>query len=168
MSPLKYRLLPALAAAALTLVALGCPPPETKYSAAEKHTGPAVSKEAHPGADFNKFFPKKDAEYDVVFDQEKVGFASASLKKGLTKLADVSVSDAISTPDTVKEYDGVTDKLDGKYPLRQEGKKATAILVAGRYQVKIRNDADAEQQLTKEAREEWLKKFNLEGIAGLK
>ncbi len=84
------------------------------------------------------------------------------------KLADMSITDTVSTPDTVKEFDGATDKLDGKYPLRAEGKKGTAILVAGRYQVKIRNDGEAEFQLSEDARKEWIKKFDLDGLSQLK
>jgi hypothetical protein len=150
------------------LASLGCPPPPTKYSAAEKHTGPAVSKEALPGSAFNKFFPKPEGDFDVVYDQEKTGTVVASLKKGGTKVADLSVFDTVSKPETAEEFAKSTEKVDDKYPARHTGQRSS-ILVGDRLSVMVANDGDApdDLKLNKEERIAWLKKFDLDGLAAL-
>src|SRR5262245_59080163 len=143
MSAVAPRRLVAPAVVLLALSAVGCPPINTKYSAAETRTGPAVSKDAFEGKEFNRYFPKAEGDFDVVFDQEKKGASIASLKKGgLTgeTVATLSITDTISEPEAKDKFKDSTEKLEG-FPVGSESKLETCVLVNDRFQVKVRSAA---------------------------
>ena len=151
----------------LALLVAGCGPTggETRFSAALTHKGPAVAKEAVAGGKLNRFFPKTEGEWDLVYTQEKHGMAQADLKKGGKAVAQLAIFDTVSNPEVAEEYQDAKDKLDGKYPLLAKGKLGTGILVGERFQVQVRtlpgsNFAEAD-------RKEWLQKFDLAGLATL-
>jgi len=149
---------------ALGLLALGCGQArDTRWDAAQKQTGPAVAAEAIDGSAFNKFFPKAESPWDVVYKQEKKGTAIASLKKEGKEVATLTVFDTISNPEATTEYKETTQALAG-FPLVAKGAKGTAILVNRRFQVQVRS---ADDSLDEDGRKEWLKKFDLDGLAKL-
>lgn len=148
---------------ALVLV-LGCGQArDTRWDQAQTQKTPAVAKEAIDGSAFNKFFPKVESPFDLVYKQEKKGTAVASLKKDGKDIATLTIFDTISNPDAVTEYKETSTALAG-YPLVAKGAKGTAILVARRFQVQVRS---ADDTLDEEGRKEWLKKFDLDGLARL-
>jgi hypothetical protein len=147
-------------------VILGCgTAPDPKWTAAQKQqTGHAVAKTALPGGTFNKYFPKPEGEWDVVYTQEKTGLAQAELKKGGKNMAVLAIFDTVSEPETAAEYKDSTEKLDG-HPLLAKGSLGTAILVADRFQVTVRTAPGS--GFSEAERKEWLKKFDLAGLATL-
>jgi hypothetical protein len=148
-------------------LAAGCGPnpAQTRWTTAqqESRNKRAVAKEALPGKAFNKFFPKAESPWDLTYKQEKEGMAEASLKKDGKEVAMLYVFDTISKPDVAKEYKEATEALAG-CPLLPKG-KATAVLVANRFQVTVRTSPGA--SFDEDERKEWLKKFDLDGIANL-
>jgi hypothetical protein len=144
----------------------GCSPSgDTRFKEALTQRGPAVSKEAVPGDKFNKFFPKTEGEWDLVYTMEKKGQAQAELKKGGKAVAQLAIFDTVSEPNVAEEYQDAKEKLNDKYPMIAKGKLGTAVLVGDRFQVQIRtlpgsNFEEAE-------RKEWLGKFDLAGLATL-
>jgi hypothetical protein len=150
---------------ALVLACGGGNPDETRWASAqaESRGKPAVAKEALPGKDFNKFFPKAETPWDLTYKQEKQGTAIASLKKDGKEVATLTVFDTVSEPDVAKEYKESTQALAG-HPLVAKGEKGTALLVADRFQVQVRS---MDASFGEEDRKEWLKKFDLDGIAKL-
>ena len=147
------------------VVACGGNPAETRWATAqqESRNKPAVAKEALPGKDFNKFFPKAETPWDLTYKQEKQGTAIASLKKDGKEVAMLTVFDTVSEPDVAKEYKDSTEALAG-CPLLAKGSKATAVLVANRFQVQVRS---TDRSFDEADRKEWLKKFDLDGLAKL-
>ena len=147
------------------VVACGGYPNETRWATAqqESRNKPAVSKEALPGSAFNKFFPKAESPWDLTYKQEKQGTAIASLKKDGKEVAMLTVFDTVSEPDVAKQYKDSTQALAG-CPLLAKGSKATAVLVANRFQVQVRS---MDNSFGEDDRKEWLKKFDLDGIAKL-
>jgi hypothetical protein len=146
-------------------IACGGNPSESRWATVqqESRNKPAVSKEALEGSAFNKFFPKAKDQFDLTFKQEKKGFAQASLKKDGKEVALLSVSDTISEPDATEKYKETKEELAG-YPMAAIGTKATGLLVGNRFQVQVRS---MDESFGKDDREEWLKKFDLDGIAKL-
>ncbi|MGK7925854.1 MAG: hypothetical protein AB4290_11505 [Spirulina sp.] len=128
-----------------------------------KRKATAVAKEAIQGSQFNKFFPKPGSGYDVVFAQEKQGFAQAKLKQRGKEVAVLSVSDIVSTPASANKYADSQEKIQG-YPVAKQGKKGTGVLVEDRLQVKV---LSRDAAFSESDRKDWLKKFNLSGLAGL-
>ncbi|MDA0811889.1 MAG: hypothetical protein O3C21_05815 [Verrucomicrobia bacterium] len=114
------------------------------------------------GGEFNKFFPKAEGDYDVIFISEKVGFAQAKLEKDGDELGTLAVSDQAGNAEELANYDAATTKIGG-FPSIPSGSKGTAVL-AGRFQVKVRSTADS---FSASDREAWLEKFDLAGLAGL-
>jgi hypothetical protein len=149
----------------LLFVACGGNPAETRWATAqqESRNKPAVAKEALPGKEFNKFFPKAESPWDLTYKQEKPGTAIASLKKDGKEVATLTVFDTISEPDVAKDYKESTQALTG-YPLVAKGAKGSAVLVANRFQVQVRS---MDNSFGEDDRKEWLKKFDLDGIAKL-
>ena len=147
------------------VVACGGNPAETRWATAqqESRNQPAVSKEALAGKEFNKFFPKAASPWDLTYKQEKQGTAIASLKKDGKEVATLTVFDTVSDPDVAKDYKDSTEALAG-CPLVAKGAKGTAVLVANRFQVMVRS---MDNSFTEDDRKDWLKKFDLEGIAKL-
>ncbi len=77
----------------------------------------------------------------------------------------MSISDVLNNPSTVNKYQDSATKING-FPAVTQGKSGTAVLIADRYQVKIRSkDTSA---FTESDREKWLKKFDLRGLSKLK
>jgi hypothetical protein len=162
------RLMVCLFLLPLFLVATGCGSnaADSRWFSAQQQGGrnhTAVAKEALPGKEFNKFFPKAEAPWDLTYKQEKPGTAIAALKKDGKEVATLTVFDTISEPDIRKDYKETTEALVG-CPLVAKGAKGTAILIANRFQVQVRSSDDS---FTDVERKEWLKKFDIDGIAKL-
>ncbi len=128
-----------------------------------RHNAPAVSKEAVPGALFNKMFPKPSGDFDVVYTQEKVGFAQAKLVKKGEDVATLSIFDTVSNPEAADKYKNTQETFES-YPIIEIGNNGTGLLVGGRYQIQIRS---TDANFSKFDREDWLKKFDLANLAKL-
>lgn len=139
------------------------PPPATDQSSSGNVETVAVSDPAKGGA-FNKFFPKGQSGYNVVFAQEKTGFAEAKLNQGGENVAMLSINDIANNPSAATKYKESTSTIAG-YPAVNQGKNTTAILVGNRYQVKVQSRAES---FTASDRQNWLQRFNLNGLAKLK
>lgn len=122
-------------------------------------TGKAVA-----GSKFNKFFPKSGGGYNVVAAQEKTGFAEYKLNKDGKNVAMLSVNDLANNPSALDKFKTSSQKIGG-YPAAVQGNTITSVLVGGRYQVKVQS---RDTSFTASDREDWLEKFNLNGIAGIK
>ncbi len=159
------RCLAVLTALAQPLVLTGCGQQTSRWDEAQQQSKnkAAVAKEAVDGSAFNKFFPEVARPFDLVYKQEKQGTAIASLKKDGKEVATLTIFDTLSNPEAVKDYKETTQALAG-YPLVAKGSKGTALLVAGRFQVQVRSTDDS---FTETDRKEWLKKFDLDGLAKL-
>jgi hypothetical protein len=129
-----------------------------------KNAPAAVSSEAQPGGAFNKFFPASQDGFEVVPSQEKTGFAEYKLNRDGTTVAMLSISDTSSLPDAAQKFASSTRQVAG-YPAVDVGSTQTAILVAGRYQVKVQS---RDQSFQVSDREAWLSKFDLPGLSQLK
>lgn len=116
------------------------------------------------GSSFNKFFPKSEGEFEVVFTQEKDGFAQAKLKKGGNELATLTVSDVVKNSDATTDYATATKKI-ANYPAVAKGSLGTAVLVENRFQVQVRSKDKA---FSEADRETWLQKFDLATMAKIK
>lgn len=114
------------------------------------------------GSALNKFFPGDAEGYDRVFTQEKSGFALANLNKGGKTVAQLSINDSAANPSAREKFKSASRTLAG-YPLTSEG--GLAVLVADRYQVKVRATGGG---LSAGEQEAWLQKFDLAGLATLK
>lgn len=152
--------------AGLALMALvGCqqqPPSRWEAAQQESTENPvAVSSEAVAGSEFNRFFPQVERPWNIVFKQEKTGFAQASLQHEGREMAVLSVSDTRNNPEALEKFKTAEQTLDGS-PMASIGEEATAVLVGDRYQVQIRSMDPA---FGPEEREEWLAKFNLQAIS---
>jgi hypothetical protein len=137
--------------------------PPDRWETAQKETSQhpaAVSKESVEGSAFNRFFPQVESPWDIVFKQEKTGFAQASLHQDGREVAVLSVSDTKNNPEATEKFKSSERTLEGM-PLAPIGDEATALLVNDRYQVQVRS---MDPVFGPEEREEWLKKFNLEAI----
>jgi hypothetical protein len=149
-----------------SLALAGCYPEPTRWDEVQKqtrHNAPSVAKDAVAGAMFNKLFPKPAGDYDIVYTQEKPGFAQAKLVRKGNDVATLSIFDTISNPDSAAKYKESTETFEG-YPIVEIGNNGTGLLVGDRYQVQIRsNDAN----FSKFDREDWLKKFDLANLAKL-
>lgn len=124
----------------------------------------AVVDSSQSGGTFNRYFPDSGSGYERIYSQEKKGFAQAKLKKDGTEVAILSISDVLNNSITVDKFQGSTDKISG-FPSVSQGKSGTAVLVADRYQVKIRSKTDS---FTESDRQQWLQKFDLRGLSKLK
>jgi hypothetical protein len=155
---------------AIMLLVTGCAPKapspysQAQQESTQKATQPAVSKDATQGSSFNKFFPKSGGGYDRVFTQEKKGFSEAKLKQGGKDLAVLSISDTISVPAAAKKFESSTTKIAG-YPAMDIGTTQSALLVNGRYQVKVLSRDPAFKAADRKV---WLQKFDLNGLSKLK
>jgi hypothetical protein len=116
------------------------------------------------GGTFNKFFPKKIGDSDIVFIQEKAGFAEAKLKKSGKEVATLSISDIVGRSGAADKFNSSTMTIGG-YPAAQSGSHGTALLVKNRFQVQVRSKEDS---FTADDRRQWLEKFDLRGLENLK
>lgn len=140
----------------------GCSRKEEPAPVASTPT-PIPQSKATEGAAFNKIFPKSSDGFDVVFTQEKDGFAQADLSKDGKKLATLQVSDTDANPSARDKFKSAAKMIDGN-PEASVGSQGTAVLVANRYQVQVRSLAPA---FTAADREAWLKKFKLAELAAV-
>jgi hypothetical protein len=164
-STLASRSVAAFALLAMTAVA-GCYQEPSRFEKVQQETrrnAPAVSKEALPGSSFNVMFPKKGGDFDVVYTQEKTGFAQAKLVKKGQDVATLSIFDTVSNPEAADKYKESQETFEG-YPIIEIGNMGTGLLVGGRYQVQIRS---IDANFSKFDREDWLKKFDLANLAKL-
>ena len=123
--------------------------PTTRNAPLSDVGGAALPSKPVDGSALNKFFPK-----GVTFTQEKKGYSMANIQGGT-----LSITDLAGNPSGRDKYRASTTQLDG-YPMVAVGNQGIAILVGDRYQVQVRSVAPG--------REDWLKKVNLSGLAGLK
>ncbi len=166
--PRVHRILVALVLSLLLLTTACAQKAPSRFDQAQQEStqqkrGQAVAKKATQGSKFNKFFPAASDGYQRVFTQEKKGFAEAKLKKDGKDVAVMAISDTTSLPAAAKKFDKSTKKISG-YPAVEVGKTQTAVLVDGRYQVKV---LSRNTSFTASDREAWLKKFNLRGLERL-
>lgn len=151
---------------ALFLSACASAPPSDFETAQQESTERGVSAvvdEAIAGGQFNAFFPKSEGDYEVVYTQEKTGFAQAKLKQAGVELAVLSIADIASNPSAAGKYANSTTTVGG-YPTVEQGKNGTGALVGNRFQVKVQSRSEA---FSSSDRQAWLAKFNLSGLANL-
>ena len=125
---------------------------------------PAEPKEEVAGSKLNDFFPKDEGDYDVVFTQEKEGTSQAKLKQGGKELAMLTIADITNDSRAKGDFASAAGKLNG-YPVVAKGSKGTAVLVADRFQVQVRS---IDNSFDEAMRRQWLQKFNLSGLAGMR
>lgn len=149
------------------MLAAACGPKydSQRWQEAEKASKnqPAVSKQAVKGEDLNQFFPKAAAPYSLTFKQEKAGFALAELEKNGKNVASLAISDTASEPAARDKFASSSLEIAG-HPAALSGSLGTAVLVAGKYQVQVRS---MNPGLTSKEREEWIAKFDLDGLSTL-
>jgi hypothetical protein len=152
----------------LVLISLcGCqqkPPDRWEAAQNESYQQPAVSEDAVEGSEFNRFFPRVDAPWDIVFKQEKTGFAQASLQHEGREVAVLSVSDTRNNPEAAEKFKDSQQTIGGM-PAAAVGEQGTAILVNDRFQVQIRS---MDPVFGPDEREEWFARFNLEAIGRIR
>lgn len=134
-----------------------------RWEEAQKETKnqPAVAKEAVKGASLNAFFPDmEEGDLSLTFEQEKDGFAMASIEHDTKDVVTLSITDLKGQAEAIAKFDGAAEKIGG-YPAVADGSKGTKILVGGRFQVGVRSvDADS----TAEDRKMWIESFDLKGL----
>ena len=123
---------------------------------------PAPTGKVVEGGSFNKLFPKDEAGSNVVFSQEKKGYAQAILEQNKKKVATLNISDIAANPEAIQKYAGASKKIAG-YPAVAVGSQGTAILVGNRFQVQVRSEANT--SFSEQDRENWLAKFKLDELA---
>ncbi len=166
LSRLRHLLAPLGLSLLLLLTACTAAPPSDFDQAQQESTergATAVVKDAEQGSSFNKFFPDPGEEYDLVYTQEKKGFAQAKLTQDGQDVAMLAVSDISSTPTAAEKFADSTAAIAG-YPVATQGSTATALLVAERFQLKA---VSRSPDFSPEDRLAWLEKFDLDGIAAL-
>ncbi|BFM38978.1 hypothetical protein [Synechocystis sp. LKSZ1] len=143
------------------------PQPPSRFEQAQQEStqrgATAVVKESSQGAKFNAFFPPVEGDYKRIYTQEKQGFAEAKLKRAGKEVAVLAISDVLNNPAAVQKFQTSSLTIAG-YPAVQQGSMATALLVEGRYQVKV---LSRDASFTAQDRKQWLEKFNLAGLAAL-
>lgn len=162
----NYRILVALSLlVALLFTACTSTQKETRWDKAQEQSEnqPATSDESVSGGSFNTFFPAAETGFDLAFTQEKTGFAEATLSKDGTDVALLSISDTVNNPEAAEKYKESSEVLAG-FPVADIGSQGTGILVADRFQVQVRS---TDSSFSRFDREDWLQKFDLDGLAAL-
>ena len=157
------KILPILLLALLSLMS-ACQPITLPSAQSNGAVAQQNIKTPVPGSQFNKLFPKKEGDFDLVYTQEKLGFVEAKLNKKGEEAATLAISDTATNPSAAEKYKTAAQKIGG-YPAVAVGDNGTAILVADRFQVQIRSK---QASFTASDRETWLTKFDLAGLAALK
>lgn len=141
--------------------------PASRFEGAQKVStakgATAVVKDAEAGSSFNRYFPGDTGGYKRIYSQEKTGFAQAKLTKDGREMAILSISDTLNNPSAIDKFKASTETIGG-YPALNQGSKSTVVLVADRFQVKVRSKDDS---FDEEARRDWLSKFDLRGLSKL-
>ncbi len=160
-----FRLFQLCLLCSILWVAACAPVEQSQWTAAQEASEgqQATDQAAVAGGEFNKFFPEARDEFDVVYTQEKQGFAEAILRDGDDDVATLAVFDTISNPDAAAKYADSTEEV-ASYPAIAIGSNGTGILVADRFQVQVRSTSD---NFTADDRATWLAAFDLDGLAGL-
>lgn len=115
------------------------------------------------GTAFNRLFPRPGEGEQLVFTQEKRGFSEAKLRRGESTLALLAISDTTTAPEARDKFNSGSDRLGG-WPLVEQGNRASALLVADRFQVKVlAQDGD----LDAAGRRQLISGFDLDGLAAL-
>lgn len=125
--------------------------------------GDAVVVQPVAGSAFNTLFPQDQGDYNVLFTQEKEGFAQARLNLNGVEVATLSISDTANMPDALDKFRQSTMQIAG-YPAAAVGELGTAILVADRFQVQVRSK---DSTFSATDRESWLTQFDLSSLAAL-
>ena len=159
------RAIAALLILAALLLAACTPEAASKWAeaAATAQGQQATVAEAVAGSEFNAIFPDSHGDFDVVFTQEKIGFAEATLKEDGVEVATLSIFDTVSNPEAAEKYAESDEEIEG-FPLVDVGSNGSAILVADRFQVQVRSKT---ADFTENDRKEWLALFDLAVLAGL-
>ncbi|MEC4983374.1 MAG: hypothetical protein SAJ37_07915 [Oscillatoria sp. PMC 1068.18] len=161
------KILVPLLLASLLLFTACANEPDSRFDQAQQEStqrgATAVSKESVAGGEFNKFFPKAAGGYDLVYTQEKKGFAEAKLKNNGKEVAVLSISDTVNNPSATTKFENASQTIAG-YPAASQGSTGTAILVSNRYQVKVQS---RDSTFSASDRQDWLTKFDLGGLARL-
>jgi hypothetical protein len=153
----KIILLALLGGVAFLFSRCGSGKEETAKTAPPAATLPAP---VEAGKTFNARFPKSGGGFDVVFTQEKDGYAQADLTREGKKLAQLSLSDTNANPGARDKFAASAKKIGG-HPAAAVGSMGTAVLVAGRYQVQARS---LDKSFTESDRAAWIAKFDLGGL----
>jgi hypothetical protein len=155
----------------LVLFLTGCNlgPPPSRYAEVQKETtqrnaAPAVAKDATQGGQFNKFFPKGGAGYQVVAAQEKKGFAEYKVNKDGKNVATIAITDTTSIPGSADKFKASEAKIAG-FPTVEKGANSTEVLVSDRYKVTV---SSKDPSFTQADRKAWIQKVNLTGLSSLK
>lgn len=109
------------------------------------------------GAQLNRYFPAQLDGEDRVAKQEKEGFAQYSFRRDGVEVAQLSITDLRSNPAAAEKF-RKPDMLIAGYPATQDGSRGTALLVGGRFQLKVRSP---EGQLNERERSAMLQRFDL-------
>ena len=155
--------LPKLYLCAIALLIAGCESEPSRWEPAQNASAggaAATSEAAIPGSVFNRFFPKQEDGVDVVFKQEKDGFAQADLLRAGERLGTMSISDTVNNVSAREKYQSAASSVAGYPAVVQDN--ATSILVAERFQVRLQSEGEA---LPADMRAGWLEKFDLAGLA---
>jgi len=162
--PGTMRMLCRIGALGLALLLAGCKKEQSRWEAAQDATEgkrTSVAQQAVDGSVFNQFFPKQGEGFNIVFKQEKSGFAQASLQQDGRELAVFSIFDTVSNPEARSKYGDSSEQIAG-YPVVTDETRSRSALVRNRFQAQGRSidagfgDSD---------RKEWLEKFDLTGIS---
>ncbi|MGB0563965.1 MAG: hypothetical protein ACPGVO_19520 [Spirulinaceae cyanobacterium] len=161
------RLFSSLLLSTLLLLAACTAAPPSDFQAAQdastERGATAVADDTTQGQKLNRFFPQSEGDYDVVYTQEKQGFSQAKLKQAGTELAVLSIADITSNPTAADKYDASTATIQG-FPTVEQGQNGTGVLVADKFQVKAQSRSET---FSASDRQQWLEKFDLNGLASL-
>ena len=125
---------------------------------------PPVEAAPVAGGELNKYFPDSEGDFILIYQQEKQGFAQASLSRDGVEVATLSISDTRSNPEAAEKYAGATDEIAG-YPATAMGSNALGVLVGDRFQVSARS---IDESFSEADRRAWLGKFRLNELSQLK
>lgn len=109
------------------------------------------------GSQLNRYFPPQQDGEDRVAKQEKKGFAQYSFRRDGVEVAQLSITDLRSNPAAAEKF-RKPDMLITGYPATQDGSRGTALLVGGRFQVKVRSPGG---ELNEGQRSAMLQRFDL-------
>ena len=115
------------------------------------------------GSAFNRLFPVPGTGEQLVFTQEKRGFSQAKLSRGDDPLALLAIADTTTAPEARSKFNDAPALIKG-WPLVDQGDQASALLVGGRFQVKVIGQGAG---LDVTQRHELLAAFDLPGLAAL-